>query len=274
MGASKSRRRQKSVNITEGLQLLHAACTGDKLGIGQCMRRGAHVNIRDPQDRTPLMHAVDQGHVDCVKSLIHTWEADVNAKRQNGVTALHIACKNGSPDCVELLIQQEADVNIVDKSFNTPLIHTVTQIVTSEVLRCLTLFLQAGAHVNILGEQEGAGVNKIHNNIKNGVMAHLNEVQLLNKKVVLLLLAGGETLEDWHDTSPPCDYDDTEVLDCILYRRTPLELKRMCRDVIRNHMLKISPVNLFARAPGLGLPSVLTSYILCHVSLDLCTCSH
>ena len=193
----------------------------------------------------------------------------MNAKWQYGVTALHIACRNGSTECVELLIQQGADVNIVDKFFNTPLINTVTQMVTYDRRQCLTLLLQAGAHVNNLGQQEVADVNKIPYNKRNALTAHLTEVRLLNKRVVLLLLAGGETLEDWYDTSPPWDYDDTEVLDCILYRRTPLELKCMCRDMVRNHMLKISPVNLFTQAPRLGLPSVLTSYILYDVSLDL-----
>ena len=41
-----------------------------------------------------------------------------------------------------------------------------------------------------------------------------------------------------------------------------IDLKHQCRKVIRNHMMKVSKVNLFVRVPQLQLPSIMTKYLL------------
>ena len=45
-------------------------------------------------------------------------------------------------------------------------------------------------------------------------------------------------------------------------------LMAKCREVIRRHLLRNSTVNLFVRVPQIGLPSLLTDYLLYNVSLD------
>ena len=75
------------------------------------------MNIRDPQDRTSLMHAAVKDHTDCVESLIHTWGADVNAMtRRNDIdmcrTTLTYAVEKNHHQCMEILIQAGADVNV------------------------------------------------------------------------------------------------------------------------------------------------------------------
>ena len=55
-----------------GSELLVAARDGDKQRIDQLMKLGASVNTWDRLGRTPLILAANQGHVDCVESLIHT----------------------------------------------------------------------------------------------------------------------------------------------------------------------------------------------------------
>ena len=55
-----------------GAELLLAAQGGDKQCIDQLMKLGASVNSWDRLGRTPLILAANQGHVDCVESLIHT----------------------------------------------------------------------------------------------------------------------------------------------------------------------------------------------------------
>ena len=38
-----------------------------------------------------------------------------------GMTALHEACRNGHSECVKLLVQHQANVNMLTSSGNTPL---------------------------------------------------------------------------------------------------------------------------------------------------------
>lgn len=46
-------------------------------------------------------------------------------------------------------------------------------------------------------------------------------------------------------------------------------LKHLCRDAIRKHLIELDPhQHLFGRIPQLGLPSLLTRYLLYNVSLD------
>ena len=48
----------------------------------------------------------------------------------------------------------------------------------------------------------------------------------------------------------------------------PIHLKVICRRAIREHLLQMNQVNLFLRVPHLGLPSLLTNYLLYYVSLQ------
>ena len=47
-----------------------------------------------------------------------------------------------------------------------------------------------------------------------------------------------------------------------------MNLKHLCRQFIRKHLLQMSPVNLFVRVPQLGLPTLLQDYLLFNVALD------
>ena len=47
-----------------------------------------------------------------------------------------------------------------------------------------------------------------------------------------------------------------------------LNLMKICRREIREHLMKLSNVNLFVRIPQLGLPDPVQSFLLYHVSLD------
>ena len=46
-------------------------------------------------------------------------------------------------------------------------------------------------------------------------------------------------------------------------------LKHLCRQMIRNHLLELDPhAHLFGRVPRLGLPSLVTDYLLYHMTLE------
>lgn len=92
------------------------------------------VNTPDATGRTPLMWAVythtndpaaawreDARRVDYVEALMNTPGINLNAKDQDGFTAMHWAAWSGMPQCTFLLTQGGLDVNVQEKNGYTPL---------------------------------------------------------------------------------------------------------------------------------------------------------
>ena len=220
------------------------------------LQAGADVNA-NPRDGEPaLMYTAEYGHYKCMEILIQAG-ADVNAMSlitDSGYTALHWTCRYGLTQCLKLLIQHGADVNTANQSGFTALRSTVVGIVDNTKIQCMQQLMFAGARVNISWEG------------KNVLTQYFTRAGRVSRRGVLVLLAAGESLNLREG-----EYDgeaNARIPQYILYKRNHLGLKHMCREVIRNHMLKVSNVNLFTRAPRLGLPSVFTSYILYNVSFD------
>ena len=244
----------------EGADIVSALMYAAEKGHHQCMdiliQAGADVNAG--VNCKPLMMATVAFQYESMRKLIHAG-ADVNTTNNSGMTALLLACKRSLPCCVKLLIQQGANVNIRDKLGTSPLISIVVSRVNYAELLCLDLLLRAGAHVN-----------KTNRSGKNALTLHFTGTEPVNRRAVLLLLVAGERLHTRRKAGFRLTWDENyshvEIPDHLLYKKNLLDLKHVCRDVIRKHMLKVSSVNLFTRAPGLGLPSVLTSYILYNVS--------
>ena len=89
-------------------------------------------------------------------------------------------------------------------------------------------------------------------------MSHLKLDQCVHSAVTGPLSAAGEIADD-------------SVFCCFLnWKDAKMPLKHICREAIRNHLLKLDPhQNLFGRIPKLGLPSALTSYLLYNLSLEV-----
>jgi ankyrin repeat protein len=68
------------------------------------LARGAEINEKDKNGKTPLHWAADNVIKDVVELLLVN-KADVNAKSNNGWTPLHIAAEEGYKDVVALLRQ-------------------------------------------------------------------------------------------------------------------------------------------------------------------------
>lgn len=77
----------------------------------------------------------------------------------------------------------------------------------------------------------------------------------------MFLHAAGEFFQDGN-----IDYEKPDILKHIDVKT---QLKHMCRESTRNHLLDLDPyTHLFNRIPQLGLPSSLIAYLLYHMSLD------
>jgi ankyrin repeat protein len=72
---------------------------------------------------TALHHACRKNHPAVTKYLIENQAANVNAITADGnlYTPLHWACARGNLQCVELLLEEKADLNSFDKSGSSPL---------------------------------------------------------------------------------------------------------------------------------------------------------
>ncbi|CAI9728614.1 ankyrin repeat RF_0381 isoform X3 [Octopus vulgaris] len=71
--------------------------------------------------KSPLILAVDQGHLQIVQYIINSKGNNVNCRDVNGITPLHYASKNGLLMFVKIFVENGADVNAKDKRLKTPL---------------------------------------------------------------------------------------------------------------------------------------------------------
>ena len=92
--------------IKREIDLLDAATKGDLKLVKELLGKGAYVNVRDPDGRTPLTEAIWSNNVELVKLLLEHG-ANPNSKKNDGATPLSIALGRayGQPrqEIVELL---------------------------------------------------------------------------------------------------------------------------------------------------------------------------
>ena len=94
---------------------LHFACAcGRNLSIDELIKYRADVKTRTlgPKNVRAIMIAAEFRHNDCVKALVETHGASLNAVSTSNDTALHHAAGGGSVDIIRtLLTYQNWDVN-------------------------------------------------------------------------------------------------------------------------------------------------------------------
>ena len=269
--------------------LIRAAKTGNWECVSTLINAGADVNITLENRFTPLMHATYMGHVKCVELLIaagadvnmtntygntsisqiprYTYKAeivemlikagaDVNAPDLYGQPQILSAVRKGTWSHLKFVIESGADVNAVDLHNNTALMCAADKYNTAESDSCLRVLLQSGARINI--------VNKDHHN----ALSQHWERRRPDGNICLLLFAAGETvkkemIEEIENSGP-----EFAISKCFP-GKTNLDLKHLCRDAIRNHLLHLDPHNhLFWRVPQLGLPKIITDDLVYDVSLE------
>ena len=107
----------------DGMNALHLAALNDHSVILRYLLN--HLNGRDPNatcdDGLSALHiACRESSFSCVEYLLENKEVDVNLKSEGGFTPLHFACFNGDILIVKLLIDKGADKNIVDSKGRKP----------------------------------------------------------------------------------------------------------------------------------------------------------
>ena len=101
----------------------------------------------------------------------------------------------------------------------------------------IRLLLRSYVHINMVNSSSSA--------------VHISQ---FDKPMALLVKAAGQEIRG----------NNCEIYDC-----PEMTLLNLCREAIRKHLLQMSPhENLFGRVPRLGLPSIITNYLLYDQTLD------
>ncbi len=101
-------------------ELLETVSKGELSKAKDFISKGADVNIKNKDGKTPLHIAVENNYEDIVKLLLQK-NADVNAKDNNGNTPLHIAVEKGNYFVIKELLKAGADKNIKNNEGKTAL---------------------------------------------------------------------------------------------------------------------------------------------------------
>ena len=246
--------------------------------VNKLIEAGADVNVQNTKGQTALFCAAWWGHVKCMKSLLKAG-ADVNMTNNNGVTALINSSHYGKHKSVDVLLKAGADVNATDNigcnalhpcywldfhvnikdlddldtALYLPWYHKFESHESREsnphYIKCVKRLLGARIHIN--------QNTSIYN--QNAISSSQHR-RSFYRDTVVLLYAAGETLGGTIEEKIPVK---------LKFEEEKLELKHICREAIREHLLKLDwHANLFSRVPELGLPSIMTEYLLYNQSLD------
>jgi ankyrin repeat protein len=142
------------INLNNYTDLHFAAEHGHLQNLLLLTEKGANVNAKDKDKRTPLHLATKEGHLDIVQYLIER-RADENAKDRLGRTALHLSARNGHLQIVQCLIEKGADVIAEDKSGLTAL-HLSSE---NGHLQIVQYLIEKGAEVNAQDNEGQTALN-------------------------------------------------------------------------------------------------------------------
>lgn len=110
----------------DGYTQLHFAASTSEAETFSLLQRGADPNAKSLGLRTPL-HCAARGRQSSIIAMLLRFGAvngrdiEINAADSEGRTALHDACRSGSPESVSILIEAGSDINVEDKMRLTPL---------------------------------------------------------------------------------------------------------------------------------------------------------
>ncbi|XP_059922497.1 CARD- and ANK-domain containing inflammasome adapter protein [Gadus macrocephalus] len=140
------------VNAVNSLQesLLHVAAEHGHLSLlGLLLRRGARLELRDQEGRTPLHRAANRDHGEVVRALMKAGAClyTLDAQRKNPV---HLTATNEDLDCARALLMEERGRGVEDQTEPT-FLHRAAQEEDQSLAQKL---LQAGAAVDVRTRQD------------------------------------------------------------------------------------------------------------------------
>jgi ankyrin repeat protein len=145
----KTRSKKQRGGTVADSYLIRASAYGHIDMVKKYIEDGADVNAKNDDGNTALMMASWNGHIEVVRFLLKNG-ADVNAKNNDDNTALQTASMNGRTETVAMLLNNGADVNMKDEEGTTAL-GAASEAGETEVVK---LLLKNGADVNVIDDNE------------------------------------------------------------------------------------------------------------------------
>jgi ankyrin repeat protein len=124
-------------------------------------RHGANVDARGIEEQTPLHRAIKWPKnlaASAVQFLLENG-ADVNSKRKDLLTPLHLAATEGKFEVAQMLLQHGADVHSRNLSRETPLQLVPQPILADSRLNLVQLLLDHGAEVDSRNEEDATALH-------------------------------------------------------------------------------------------------------------------
>ncbi|CAG2111544.1 unnamed protein product [Medioppia subpectinata] len=104
-----------AVNTT-GQSALHYAASKDRLDIARYLiDSGAHINLRDKLNQTPLHRSASKGNQKIVELLLSRSDIQLNPQDVVGNTPLHLSCEEERTEVAKVLIKAKALTDIQNK---------------------------------------------------------------------------------------------------------------------------------------------------------------
>ena len=183
-------------------------------------------------------------------------EANVNGKGRN---LLVESFDYEDVTYMDKLIKAGAKVNVFRESGDTPLMLVSLRMHKDEIMaERVALLLKSGARINYK--------NRIGLNALTAIISRYGE----KRNVEMILLATGEELDTSANVLMNRLQTGVKKIPQFLEEAKLKEtLMQMCRVAVQDHLIRINPhLQLFGRISKLGLPSLVTEYLLFDVSLD------
>ncbi len=155
-------------------------------GVMQALDKGAKIDCKDGNGRTPLMLASKLGHTPLVIIFLDRG-ANKEAKDQNGQTALSHACSNNQVDALRVLLEQGADPESKAKNGKTGLMLAAE----NGYHDVMGLLLEKGAKPSFTLEEEievAASSGDFNTDLVNGILT-------FDEKSALLALENGASAD-------------------------------------------------------------------------------
>jgi ankyrin repeat protein len=94
--------------------------------VAELLKKGAQVNVKDKDGMTPLMMTIKARRMEMAVMLLEHMEGEgLEAKDEQGRTAMHVAAQWGQAELVAVLVSKGAQVDVKDKDGNTPLMMAI-----------------------------------------------------------------------------------------------------------------------------------------------------
>ena len=132
-----------STETCSGYTLISEAKSGNVEMVEKLLQSGANIEARDEEGDTALIKAVNGGYVDIVRTILEH-NANTEARNQEGDAPLFLATRLGHTEIVKLLIQFYADTTVTNLYGNSPLWAAVE----FENENILAVLLENGAFVD------------------------------------------------------------------------------------------------------------------------------